>query len=70
MMMDFFVIGEEERRELVRLRELLESMIETVDVLLDEELLKGILEAEEDMKAGRIRRLEEFEEDLRRQGLL
>jgi len=70
MMMDFFVIGEEERRELVRLRELLESMIETVDVLLDEELLKGISEAEEDMKAGRIRRLEEFEEDLRRQGLL
>ncbi|GEM_PF-6903072 len=50
-------------------KELLESMIETMDVLLDGELLKGISEAEEDIKAGRVRRLEDFEEELRRQGL-
>ena len=54
----------------MRLRELLESLIETMDVLLDEELLKGISEAEEDIEAGRVRRLEKFEEELRRQGLL
>jgi len=35
--MDFLIIGEEERKELMRLRELLESMIETMDVLLDED---------------------------------
>ncbi len=68
--MDFLIIGEEERKELMRIRELLESMIEMMDVLLDGELLKGISEAEEDIKAGRVRRLEEFEEELRRQGLL
>ena len=54
----------------MRLRELLESMIETVDVLLNGELLKGISEAEEDIGAGRVRSLEEFEEELRHQGLL
>jgi len=68
--MSFLIIGEEERKELMRLRELLESLIETMDVLLDEELLKGISEAEEDIEAGRVRRLEKFEEELRRQGLL
>ena len=68
--MDFLIIGEEERKELMRIRELLQSMIETMDVLLDGELLKGISEAEEDIKAGRVRRLEEFEDELRRQGLL
>ena len=68
--MDFLIIGEEERKELMRIRELLESMIEMMDVLLDGELLKGISEAEEDIKAGRVRGLEEFEEELRRQGLL
>ena len=68
--MDFLIIGEEERKELMRIRELLESMIEMMDVLLDGELLKGISEAEEDIKAGRVRRLEEFEDELRRQGLL
>jgi len=42
--------------------------LETVDVLKDEEAIKAIKEAEEDVKAGRVRSYKEFIEELKKAG--
>ncbi|MCD6094995.1 MAG: hypothetical protein J7J99_00345 [Thermoprotei archaeon] len=44
---------------------MLEGVVETLDIILDEEALKAILEAEEDIREGRVRRLEEFLNELK-----
>jgi len=54
-------------KDLVELREriskdleMLDSIIETLEIMADEELMESIRRAEEDVKAGRVRPLEEF----------
>jgi len=42
------------------IKELLEGIAETLDIILDKEALSAIQEAEEDIKKGRVRKLEEF----------
>ena len=59
------VISEEDKEKIKSLKELLEGVVETLDIILDEEALKAILEAEEDIKKGRVRRLEEFLNELK-----
>ncbi len=51
-------------RDLIEIRERIESLIETLEVMADEELMESIRRAEEDVKAGRVRPLEEFLEEL------
>mgnify|MGYP000091242577 FL=1 len=59
------VISEEDKKKIKELKELLEGVVETLDIILDEEALKAILEAEEDIRKGRVRRLEEFLNELK-----
>ena len=58
-------------KDLVELREriskdleMLDSIIETLEVMSDKELMESIRRAEEDVKAGRVRPLEEFLKEL------
>jgi hypothetical protein len=44
--------------------EMLDSIIETLEIMSDEELIESIRRAEEDIKAGRVRPLEEFLKEL------
>ncbi len=43
---------------------MLDSIIETLEVMADEELMESIRRAEEDVKAGRVRPIEEFLREL------
>ena len=47
---------------------LLEELLETFDILKDEETMMAIREAEEDLKARRIRGYDEFIEELKKSG--
>ncbi len=58
-------------KDLVELREriskdleMLDSIIETLEIMADKELMESIRRAEEDVKAGRVRPLEEFLKEL------
>lgn len=62
------LLTDEDRALLVRVSSLLEELLETLDVLEDEEAMKSIREAEEDVKAGRVRSYDEFIKELRKSG--
>jgi uncharacterized protein YjgD (DUF1641 family) len=47
-------------KDLIEIRERIDSLIETLEIMSDEELMESIRRAEEDIKAGRVRPLEEF----------
>ena len=47
---------------------LLEELLETVTILEDEDTMVAIREAEEDMKAGRVRDYDEFIKELKDSG--
>ena len=49
------MLSEEDFRKLEELRDMLEEIIETIDLLLNPETLGGLREAEEDVKEGRVR---------------
>lgn len=59
------LLTEENRAPLLKVSDLLEEIIETFDTLEDEEGMRSIREAEEDMEAGRVRDYNEFIEELR-----
>ena len=50
----------EDRELLLRVSSLLEEVVKTFDRLKNEEEIKDIREAEEDLKAGRVRGYDEF----------
>lgn len=62
------LLTDEDRALLLKVSGLLEEIIETFDVLEDEDVMKSIREAEEDVKAGRVRGYSEFIEELRKSG--
>jgi len=62
------LLTDEDRELLKRVGRLLEELLETLEVLADEELLKAIMEAEEDVKAGRTRNYEDFIRELKEAG--
>lgn len=62
------LLSEEDRALLLKVSSLLEELLETLDVLEDEEALKAIEEAEDDVKAGRVRGYDEFIEELKKSG--
>ena len=59
---------DEDRKLLLRVNQLLEEVLETLEVMSDKETVEAIREAEEDVKAGRIRGYDEFVEELKRSG--
>ena len=62
------LLTEEDRALLLRVSSLLEEVIETFDILKDEETMRPIRESEEDLKAGRVRGYDEFIEELKKSG--
>jgi len=62
------ILTDEDRKLLLRVNQLLEEVLETLEVMSDKETVEAIREAEEDVKAGRIRGYYEFVEELRRSG--
>lgn len=50
-----FLLTDKDRALLLRVNSLLEELLETLDVLEDEEAMNSIREAEEDVNAGRVR---------------
>lgn len=62
------LLTDEDRALLLKVNSLLEEVIETFDILEDEDAMKSIREAEEDVKAGKVRGYNEFIEELRKSG--
>ncbi len=62
------VLDEEDRRLLLRAIRLLEDILETLEVMGDRESMEAVREAEEDLKAGRVRSYDEFIKELRSSG--
>ena len=62
------ILTEEDRKLLIRVNRLLEEVLETLEVMGDNGTVKAIREAEEDLRAGRVRSYDEFVEELRRSG--
>ena len=58
----------EDRALLIKISNLLEELIETLEVLEDEETMKSIKKAEENVKAGRVRDYDEFLKELKKVG--
>ncbi len=49
------ILTDEDRVLLLKVSKMLEEIIETLEIREDEEMMKAIKEAEEDIKAGRVR---------------
>ena len=62
------LLTNEDRAMLLKVSNLLEEIIETLDISEDEEAMKSIREAEEDVKAGRVRGYDEFLKGLKQTG--
>ena len=57
-----------DRALLLKVSNLLEEIIETFEILKDEEAIKSIKEAEKDVKGGRVRDYDEFLKELKKSG--
>jgi PHD/YefM family antitoxin component YafN of YafNO toxin-antitoxin module len=55
-------------KEIKDLKALIDALVETIDILSDPKELKGIREGLMDIKRGRTRSWDEFEQELRREG--
>ena len=62
------LITDEDRALLLKVSALLEELIETFDILKDEETMRSIRESEEDLRVGRVRRYDEFIQELKKSG--
>jgi len=60
------LLTDEDRALLLKVSTLLEEIIETFEILEDEEAMKSLREAEEDVKAGRVRSYNEFIKELKK----
>ncbi|MGQ4914432.1 MAG: hypothetical protein ACP6IU_06710 [Candidatus Asgardarchaeia archaeon] len=59
------LISHEDKQKLKEARDILEGLVETLDLLLDEESIKKLQKAEEDIKEGRLTKWEDFLKELR-----
>jgi len=60
------LLTDDDRVLLMRMRDLLEEITETLDIAEDEEALNSIEKAEEDVKTGRLRNYDDFVGELKR----
>jgi len=68
MIKDKSLLTNEDRELLLKVRNLLEEIVETLDILEDKDTMESIKEAEDDIKKGRLRDYKEFIEELRNSG--
>ena len=59
------LLTDEDRTLLLKVSNLLEEIIETLEILEDEDAMKAIKEAEEDVKASRLRDYNDFLKELK-----
>ncbi|MCK4318825.1 hypothetical protein KAW53_08685 [Candidatus Bathyarchaeota archaeon] len=62
------LLTNEDRALLLRVGELLEGIIETLEILEDERAVASLRGAEEDVRVGRVRDYRRLVEELRRSG--
>lgn len=62
------LLTDEDRALLSKVSGLLEELLETVAILEDEDTMQAIRDAEEDIKAGRVRDYAEFIKELKGSG--
>ena len=62
------LLTDEDRVLLLKVSSLLEEIIETLNILEDKETMASIKQAEEDVKAGRVRGYNEFLKELKQSG--
>lgn len=62
------LLTDEDRALLLKVSSSLKEIIETFDILEDEDTMKSIREAEDDVKTGRVRDYNEFIEELGKSG--
>ena len=62
------LLTDEDRTLLLKVTSLLEEIIETLDILENEDTMKSIRQAEEDVKAGRVRSYKDFLKELKQSG--
>jgi len=62
------LLSDDDRLLLLRMKDILEEISETLDIVGDEETLNSISDAEEDVEAGRLRDYNEFKGELKRSG--
>ena len=62
------ILTDEDRVLLLKVSKMLKEIIETLEIYDDEDTMKAIEEAEEDVKAGRVRSYNEFVKELRKTG--
>jgi len=60
------VLDRKQMELLLKTKNLLEELVETLDIMSDRGLVEAIRRGEEDLKAGRTRSYEGFIEELRR----
>jgi PHD/YefM family antitoxin component YafN of YafNO toxin-antitoxin module len=67
-MTESVLISDEDRVLLVKVSCLLEELVETFNILEDKETMARLKEAEEDVKAGRVRDYNDFFKELKETG--
>ncbi|MFQ5710211.1 MAG: hypothetical protein ACE5GD_00375 [Candidatus Geothermarchaeales archaeon] len=65
MVKEAALLTREDRELLVKTNRLLEELLETIDILEDKKTMQALREAERDVEAGRVRRYDEFIEELK-----
>jgi hypothetical protein len=62
------LLTDEDRALLLKVSNLLEEIVETFNILEDEEMMASIKQAEKDVKAGKVRDYDEFLSELKQAG--
>jgi len=62
------LLTDEDRAFLLKVSSLLEGIVETLEILKDEDTIDSIRRAEEDVKTGRVRDYDDFFEELKHSG--
>jgi hypothetical protein len=62
------LLTDEDRALLLKVSNLLEEIVETFNILEDEEMMASIKQAEKDIKAGKVRDYDEFLSELKQAG--
>jgi hypothetical protein len=63
--MNSLILDREQLELLIRTKNLLEELIETLDIMADREMMEAVRRGEEDLKTGRTRNYEEFIKELK-----
>ena len=62
------LLTDDDRALLVKVRDLLEEVVESFSILEDEEAMLGLNKAEKDVKAGNVRDYDDFFKELKESG--